>query len=214
MKTIAHVFPSHTRAERQIDNGMHVVGIFAAPAASVWLLYNASGTVLTLSLTVYCVGLVAMLGVSALYNMLPSNPSKEFMRRLDHSTIFVMIAGTYTPLVVNRLHGYDATVLGAFEWLGAAAGVVLALAYPHSYARVKLALYFLLGWIGVTLIGPLASATKETTVILLFAGGVTYSVGTGVHLLERVRFHNAIWHALVLLAASLHFIAFATEFAS
>jgi hemolysin III len=119
MKTVAHQFPSHTRAERRVDNGIHVVGIVAAPVASMWLLDNASGTILVLSLTVYCVGLVAMLGISALYNMLPPKPSKEIMRRLDHATIFVMIAGTYTPLVVNRLHGYDATVLGAFEWLDA-----------------------------------------------------------------------------------------------
>jgi len=117
-------------------------------------------------------------------------------------------------LLVNRLPDCDATALGVFVWLGAVAGVVLALAYPHRYQRMKLALYLLLGWIGVIVIGPLASATREATVILLFLGGVAYSAGTGVHLLERVRFHNAIWHALVLLAASLHFIAFTTEFAS
>ncbi len=214
MKTVAHQFPSHTRAERRIDNGIHVVGIVAAPVASMWLLYNTSGIALTLSLTVYCVGLVAMLGASALYNMLPPIPSKEIARRLDHAAIFVMIAGTYTPLLVNRLPDYDATALGVFVWLGAVAGVVLALAYPHRYQRMKLALYLLLGWIGIIVIGPLASETREATVILLFLGGVAYSVGTGVHLLERVRFHNAIWHALVLLAASLHFIAFTTEFAA
>jgi hemolysin III len=214
MKTIAHEFPSYTRAERRIDNGIHVVGIVAAPAASIWLLYNATGTILILSLTVYCVGLVAMLGVSALYNMLPPIRSKEIVRRLDHAAIFAMIAGTYTPLLLNRLPGYDATALGLFEWIGAVAGIVLALAYPHSYQRVKLALYLLLGWIGVTVMSPLTSAIQETTVILLVVGGVVYSVGAGVHLLQRLRFHNAIWHALVLLAASLHFIAFTTEFAS
>jgi hemolysin III len=214
MRTIAYEFPSYTRAERRIDNGIHVLGIIAAPAASIWLLRNASGTVLTLSLTVYCVGLVTMLGASALYNMLPPTPSKEIVRRLDHAAIFAMIAGTYTPLLMNRLPGNDATALGLFEWLGAGAGIVLALAYPHSYARLKLALYLLLGWIGVAVISPLASAVQETTVILLVVGGVVYSVGAGVHLLERVRFHNAVWHALVLLAASLHFIAFTTEFAS
>ena len=214
MRTVAHEFPSYTRAERRIDNGIHLVGIFTAPAASVWLLCKASGIALTLSLTVYCVGLVAMLGASALYNMLPAIPLKEIARRLDQSAIFVMIAGSYTPLVVNRLPDHDAIALGAFVWLGAATGILLALAYPHSYHRVKLLLYLLLGWIGVTAISPLTSAIRETTLILLFAGGIAYSVGTGVHLLRGVRFHNAIWHALVLLAASLHFIAFTTEFAS
>jgi hemolysin III len=212
MKTIAHQFPSYTRTERRIDNGIHAIGIIAAPAASIWLLYKASGVALTLSLAVYCVGLVAMLGVSALYNMLPPVPSKEFIRRLDHAVIFVMIAGTYTPIVVNRLPDYDGIALGVFVWLGAVGGVVLALAYPHNYQRLRLASYLLLGWTGVTVISPLTSAIRETTIILLFAGGVAYSIGAGVHLLKRVQFHNAIWHALVLLAASLHFIAITTEF--
>lgn len=214
MKSVAYEFPSYTRAERRIDNAIHVIGIVAAPAASLWLLNNTSGTALTFSLTIYCVGLIAMLGVSALYNMLPHIPSKEIVRRLDHAVIFIMIAGTYTPLVVNRLPGYDGTMLGVFIWLGAVAGVFLALVYPHKYQRLKLASYLFLGWTGVAVIGPLASALTETTTILLLVGGLAYSVGAGVHILHRVQFHNAIWHALVLLAASLHFIAITTEFAS
>ena len=213
LKTVAHEFPSYTEAERKIDNGIHVVGLIAAPLASIWLLFNTSGMALTLSLSIYCVGLVAMLGASALYNMLPPIPSKEIARRLDHAVIFVMIAGTYTPLVVNRLPDYDAAALGVLVWVGAIAGVVLALAYPHRYPRMKLALYLVLGWIGVIAISPLASAIRETTLTLILAGGVAYSVGAGVYALQRVRFHNAIWHGLVLLAASLHFIALTTEFA-
>ena len=212
MKTVAHEFPSYTRAERRIDNGIHVIGIIAAPAASMWLLHHASGIALTLSLTVYCIALVTMLGVSALYNMLPPMPSKEIVRRLDHAAIFVMIAGTYMPLVVNRLPAYDGTLLGVFIWFGAIVGIVLALAWPHNYQRLKLASYLLLGWIGVTVIGPLTLALRETTAILILAGGIAYSIGAGFHHLQRVRFHNAVWHALVLLAASLHFIAITTEF--
>src|SRR5437870_4027199 len=98
MKTTAHEFPSYTDAERFMDACVHVAGLVAAPVASLWLLLKASGMALTLSLSVYCAGLVAMLTFSALYNMLPKIGWKEIARRLDQAVIFVMIAGTYTPL--------------------------------------------------------------------------------------------------------------------
>jgi hemolysin III len=212
MKTVAHVFPAYTIAERRVDAAIHVAGIVAAPMACLWLLHHAVGLALSISLMVYCAGLVAMLGVSALYNMLPPMPSKEIIRRLDHAVIFIMIAGTYTPLAVNRLPGYSGILVGVFVWCAASGGIALALAFPHRFQRLKLALYLLLGWTVVTVISPLSSTMRGTTLILLLAGGIAYSVGAGIHHLRRVQFHNAIWHALVLLAASLHFVAITTEF--
>jgi hemolysin III len=186
--------------------------MIAAPAASIWLLYQSTGLTLTISLSIYCAGLIAMLMVSALYNMLPPIPSKEIARRMDHAVIFIMIAGTYTPFTVNRLPGYTGLFIGSYVWIVAALGVVLALVYPHNYQRLKFALYLILGWTAVTVISPFSSEVQGTTLMLLLAGGVIYSVGAGVHVLQRGRFNNAIWHGLVLLAASLHFVAVKTEF--
>jgi hemolysin III len=212
MQSAIHVFPSYTRYERRVDNVIHIIGFTAAPFACVWLLLHVSGIALTGSLSVYCLGLVAMLGTSALYNMLPPIPVKEIVRRMDHAVIFVMIAGTYTPLAVNRLSGSTGWLIALFVWLAAAAGIALSLLRPHQYQRTRLALYLLLGWAIVLVIGPLASSVQQTTLVMLLAGGIAYTLGAGIHVLQRVSFHNAIWHGLVLLAASLHFIAIKIEF--
>lgn len=214
VQTVPHVFPSYTAAERRLDYIVHILGITAAPAACLWLLGHASGTAVTLSLAVYCIGLITMLGFSALYNMLPQTPWKEWARRFDHAAIYVMIAGTCTPLTVNRVPGAEGLGIGVFMWLAAGVGIVLALVFPHNFLRLKIALYLIIGWSMIAVIGPLSEAVRVSTLVLLLVGGAVYSLGVAFHLLERLRFHNAIWHALVLLAASLHFVALANELVS
>jgi hemolysin III len=212
MKTVPFIYPSYSRSERKADYAIHIIGIVVAPIASAWLLRNSSGPLSMISLTVYCVGLIAVLSTSALYNMFPQHRWKEFVRRGDHAVIFVMIAGTYTPLTTNRLEWLTGSMLAVFVWIVAVFGVMLSLLRPHQYARLRFALYLLLGWTVVVVIQPLSSEVKPATLLLLVTGGLAYSIGAGIHLLDGVRFHNAVWHALVLLAASLHFLAMATEF--
>src|SRR6185295_3061883 len=106
---------------------------------------------------------------------------------------------------------YYGPVIGSFIWLAAGSGIVLALAYPHKFYRLKLSMYLLLGWAIIVVIGPLSSTIRAMTLALLLMGGVVYSVGAFVHVQRRLRFHNAAWHALVLVAASLRFAAMATE---
>ena len=211
MKTAPYVFPSFTANERRVDNSIHIIGLLVAPIASVWLLGSASGAWSIFSLAIYCTGLVAMLSVSALYNMLPHIPAKEIVRRVDHAVIFVMIAGTYTPFLVNRLSDWVGLTVGVFVWLTALFGIVLAFAVPHAHYRLKMVLYLALGWVIILVISQLAAAVSPTTIALLAAGGVLYSIGAGFHLLQRLQFHNAIWHGFVLIAASLHFAAIAEE---
>lgn len=212
LQTTPHKFPSYSTAELQADYSVHGVGLTVAPVASVWLLFHAFEPPVTMSLAIYCLGLIAMLFVSALYNILPPIPAKEIMRRVDHAVIFVMIAGTYTPFVVNRLPAFYGISIGVYVWFVAASGVALALVYPHKYSRLKLALYLFLGWTIVLVIAPFAASIEQTTLLLLLAGGLVYSIGAGVHALQRPQFHNAIWHALVLFAAGLHFAAMTEEF--
>ncbi len=213
MNTTLYVYPVYSRSERRADCAIHIIGIVAAPIGCIWLLQH-SGAPSTLGLIVYCVGLLAMLSASALYNMFPDNRWKEFVRRADHAVIFVMIAGTYMPLATNRLHGLTGSLLVVCVWIVACFGIVLSLFRPHRHEKLRFALYLMLGWIVLVVIAPLSSALKPATLLLLLIGGLAYSIGSGVHLLHRVRFHNAMWHAMVLLAASLHFWAMANEFAT
>src|SRR5271165_7034552 len=94
----------YTRHEHLADAVIHVLGIVFAINASMWLLLHVTGLSVVVSVSIYCAGLLAMIGFSAAYNLVPSHrPSKQILRRLDHAAIFLMIAGTYTPLAVNRL---------------------------------------------------------------------------------------------------------------
>jgi hemolysin III len=156
---------------------------------------------------VYSVCLVTMLGCSAAYN-LASNPSgREFLRQLDHAAIFLMIAGTYTPFTICRLHGFWAIGMTAAVWTGAVTGAVIKLICPRRIERVSTVAYLALGWIILVGMRPLLSSADVETAVLIGVGGVLYSIGTGFHLWRGLPFHNAIWHSFVPVAASCHYAA-------
>ncbi|MBI3678214.1 MAG: hemolysin III family protein [Proteobacteria bacterium] len=209
-----------TRAERIyshhehfVDSVIHVVGVLFAINASLWLLFHVAGVSVIASVTVYCVGLLGMIGASAVYNLWPAHkPSKQILRRLDHAFIFIMIAGTYTPLAVNRLGDTAGTAILAAIWICATAGVVLKVLFPRRFEILSIGLCVLMGWMIIVVIRPLASAVAVTDFWLLMAGGVVYSAGIAFYVIERIPFHKAIWHAFVLVAAVLHFAAIAAEF--
>jgi hemolysin III len=156
---------------------------------------------------VYSVCLVAMLGCSAAYNLASNTSRRKFLRRLDHATIFLMIAGTYTPFTTCRLHGAWAIGMTDVVWTGAVTGAVVKLICPRRIERVSTAAYLALGWIILVGMRPLLSSVDVQTAVLLGVGGALYSIGTGLYLWRALPFHNAIWHSFVLVAASCHYAA-------
>jgi len=199
---------AYSPAEVRADATIHAIGVTFAIAAALWLSTHASGA----ALLIYALGLVATLTASAVYN-LHGGRHKELLRRIDHAMIFVMIAGTYTPFVVLRLPDGTATWLGGIVWCGAMLGAMLKLLFPRRFERVSLALYLGLGWAVVTAFDPLMGAIARSTFELLVAGGILYTLGVPLCLMERLPFHNALWHAFVLAGAVCHFIAVSGEFA-
>ncbi len=208
----AYEFPSYSVAEQRADAAVHVIGVSAALIATTWLFWQATHLEAGLSLAVYGLGLISMLLVSALYNLTPASHLKELFRRADHATIYVMIAGTYTPFAMHRLDGAVGAAIGISVWLAAALGIVLALWYPRRFEAFKVVLYLVMGWMILPGIIPFYHSVSATALWLLAAGGVLYSLGLGVYLLRRVPFNNALWHAMVLTAAGLHFSAMVIEF--
>jgi len=203
----------YSRHEHLADAVVHVLGILFSINASLWLLFHVTGLSVVVSVTVYCIGLLAMIGFSAAYNLVPNHrPSKQVLRRLDHAAIFIMIAGTYTPLAVNRLDGTSGPVILALIWTAATVGVVMKILYPRRFEIASLALYLGMGWMIVTVIVPLAHAMAALDFWLLAAGGLIYSAGVVFYVVERIPYHKAIWHAAVLAAAVLQFSAIALEF--
>ncbi|HTT99046.1 MAG TPA: hemolysin III family protein [Rhizomicrobium sp.] len=202
----------YSRHEDIADAVVHVLGILFAINASLWLLFHVTGLSVVVSVTIYCVGLLAMIGFSAAYNMVPHHrPSKQVLRRLDHAAIFIMIAATYTPFAMNRLGEYGTTIL-AIIWCAATFGVVLKVLFPKRFEMASLALYIGMGWLIVTVISPLAHAMATFDFWLLIIGGFVYTGGVVFYVMERIPYHKAIWHAAVLVAAVLQFSAIALEF--
>lgn len=203
-------FPDYTPSERLADLCVHVAGVGFGVVAVTALFVEAlpqQGPLVVASLAIYAVGLLAMLVFSALYNLTREPGRKALFRRFDHAAIFVMIAGTYTPFVLVRLGGGWGIGLLFFVWLGALGGVVLKLAYPNRLERLSLGFYLLLGWVAMIGIKPLLAALPVYALVLLGVGGAFYSIGVLFHLSHRLPYHNAIWHAFVLVAAVCHYAA-------
>lgn len=206
----AFQFPSYTTAERVVDGIIHVSGILGgvvgAAVILVLVLPRASAAE-GLSVAVYCAGLVAMLTFSGLYNLARPGAAKRVLRRLDHAAIYVMIAATYTPFAGVKIGGAWGWGLLAAVWAAAVVGVVLALLGERRGERVSLVLYLLMGWSILAALRPLLDSVTAAVAWLLLGGGAIYTLGVAFHLWRGLRFHNAIWHACVLLAAACHYAA-------
>lgn len=203
-------FPSYSSAEIRADGIVHGVGLTGAVVAVAFLLSTTreAGSRIGFSALVYGGGLVGMLAASAAYNLASNLPVKTRLRRLDHAMIFVMIAGSYTPFALNAMSRVEGAALCVAEWVLAAVGVALAYRAPGRHgARLRFALYLGMGWLVVLVVGPLATVLPPVRLVDLLAGGVVYTAGAFVHARGRMRFHNAIWHVMILVAAGLQFAA-------
>jgi len=202
---------AYTRAELLADAAVHGAGIAGAGAAAVFLLAAVVDTgdgAVVVAAAIYAAVLVAMPLVSAAYNLTPPNRWRDLLRRLDQATIFVMIAGTYTPFGLVALGGVLGHALLALVWIAAVVGVVLKLWHPHWLdTRRSVALYLALGWCALPALGPLAATLGPATLALVGLGGVLYSLGVIFHLWTTLPFHNAIWHGFVVAAAGCHVFA-------
>lgn len=211
-----NIFPTYSKAEVAADAVVHVLGISLGVGAVIWLLLSAwqgGSPGARTSFVIYGFGLIGMLCASAAYNMTPACRAKELLRRFDHAMIYVMIAGTYTPFALLAVGGVRGAVLCAIIWSAALAGIVLKVGFPRRFEWAGFALYLGMGWMVVAVIDRVFAALSSLSFTLLLAGGVVYTLGSGIHLMQRLRFHNALWHTMVLAAAAAHFIAIAGQFA-
>ncbi|HEY1709493.1 MAG TPA: hemolysin III family protein [Rhizomicrobium sp.] len=202
----------YSRFEERADAVVHVLGIVFAINASAWLLWHVTGLPASVSVTVYCAGLLAMIGMSAAYNLTPGHfRAKDILRRLDHCAIFIMIAGTYTPFAAGRLGGWGLWILIA-NWSAATLGIVMKLIFPRRFETLSIGLYVAMGWLIVVALKPLIANVATLDLWLLLGGGVVYSAGIAFYVIERIPYHKAIWHSFVLVAAVLQFLSIAFEF--
>jgi hemolysin III len=195
----------YTRNEIRADALVHGAGILAALVGSIVLLAHAG---VTWVLVAYVFGLIMMLACSAAYNLTPPSQLKWILRRFDHSAIFLLIAGTYTPLLPFLPDAAQGWTLGLVTWLGAAFGIATKFLFPGRFDRLAILVYLALGWVGITAAGAFAQVLPPQVLNLIIAGGLLYTAGVIFHIWESLKFHNAIWHGFVA-AAACHFAAIA-----
>lgn len=200
------------QSEVLADRIVHVVGmasgVLGAAGMLIWATSALPGTAVA-AISIYCAGLLAMLGCSGAYHMSPSSRWKPTLRRLDHAAIFLKIAGTYTPFALVKLDGVLGVALLSGVWLVALSGAAAKLLLSARWDRLAIGVYLALGWSGVLMLGPLGMALSSGVLILLAAGGIVYSLGVIFFVWERLPYQTAIWHAFVLAGTACHFGAVA-----
>ncbi|MCA6123903.1 hemolysin III family protein [Bradyrhizobium sp. WSM 1704] len=201
---------NYDRAELIADGVVHIVGLcFGLVAATALIVLTAvySGPFEIAVVSVYVAGLLAMLVLSATYNLWPVSPVKWLLRRFDHSAIYLLIATTYTPFIVQLKESYLAITLLFGVWCVAIFGIWLKLRYPGRFDRLSIGLYLAMGWSGVMLYDAVVKTLPAIALGFVLAGGILYSFGVIFHSWRRLRFQNAIWHGFVLLGAACHYTA-------
>jgi hemolysin III len=210
MQRLLTTRPGYSRAEYLSDAVVHVAGLAAVTGAVPVLIVLTAllrGDAASVAgVSIYGGALILMILCSALYNMVERPDWSWLLRRLDHSAIYLKIAGTYTPFTLISGHGLGLT---AGLWGAALAGVGLKVVSPERFRWAALALYLAMGWAGVLAGGAMLATLPGAVVALMVVGGLLYTAGVAFYLWERLLFHNTIWHVFVL-AASLVFYAAVT----
>ncbi|MFZ0065496.1 MAG: hemolysin III family protein [Pseudolabrys sp.] len=203
----------YDRGETLADAIIHLLGVALAVCGTALLIVIAvhgGDTARFIAVAIYLAGLLAMVGFSAAYNLWPVSPFKWWLRRLDHSAIYLLIAATYTAFMLP-MHGAAPAITLAVIWAAALAGIAIKLLWPGRLDRTSVVFYLVMGWSGLFTIGPIAAALAPVTLTLIAAGGVLYSAGVVFHAWRSLRFQNAIWHGFVLTAAFCHYAAVLTS---
>jgi len=178
--------------------GLGVLIAFASRLGNAWHV---------VSCTIFATTLILQYTFSTLYHSIQLPRVKSVMRVLDHSAIFLLIAGTYTPFMLVNLRGTWGWTLFGIVWTLALFGVLFQVSLLRRWQGISLSLYIGMGWVVVIAIKPMLAAVAPGGLILLLLGGLAYTSGVGFYLWKSLRYHHAIWHGFVLAGSILHFFA-------
>ncbi len=201
---------------REPVNGLtHLGGAVAALVGEIVLLIIAWPDELkVVSILVYGLSLIALFSASSAYHLIQANTKIiQVLRKLDHSAIYILIAGTYTPFCVLAFSGFFHWDMLAIVWSFALVGIIVKIFYIKAPRWLNAAIYVLMGWLGISAVGQVSAALPVGAIVWLIVGGVIYTLGAVVYATRifnfipgKFGFHET-WHIFVLLAAMAHFIS-------
>jgi len=200
----------YSRTEEIANSIIHGVGIVYAVAGLAVLAAFASllgNTWHIVSTSIYGATQILLYTSSTLYHSIPIERAKKVLRTLDHSAIFLLIAGTYTPFALVNLRGPWGWTLFGVVWALAILGITLQSFMLKQRRWVNALPYVAMGWLIVVAVKPLLANVAPGGLLLLLGGGLAYMVGSVFYVWKRLKFNHAIWHGFVLLGSVLHFFA-------
>jgi hemolysin III len=204
---------SVTPATPRLRGRLHQIAFFASIPLGIAVAVLARGVAATAAAAIYAASLTAVFGVSAAYHRGRWSPrARRWMKRLDHSLIYVLIAGSYTPIAVLALQGPWEVVLLSVAWSGAAIGITLKMARPDGLAVITAVLYMALGWFALVALPQLIRGMSAPGVTLMIAGGLLYTAGAIVFVSRRpdprpdTFGYHEVWHSFQVAAAACHYV--------
>ncbi|HXU34725.1 MAG TPA: hemolysin III family protein [Thermoanaerobaculia bacterium] len=201
---------THTAGEEIANSITHGIGLILSLIGFPLLFFFASGRQDPSQLVGYAVfatTLVFLYGISTLYHAAKPGRAKQILRVLDHSAIYLLIAGTYTPFTLGVLRGAWGWTLLGLIWGLAVFGILFKSLIGIRLPRASVVLYILMGWLVVVQIRPLAAQHDGAALHWLLAGGLLYTFGVVFYTWERLRYHHMLWHLFVLGGSVCHFLA-------
>ena len=185
---------------------LHGIGVLGAIAGLVLLNLKTRGvfsgtrgsSIDITAVVLFAAAMIAMFLVSTLYHAIQHRGAKRILRVLDHSMIYLFIAGTYSPFCLTALKGAWGWSIFSVEWALALLGITLYILDSKTLKKIEVVVYILMGWVIVVGFIPLARSIPVISLILLFAGGIAYTMGTIWYRKKNIRGTHAVWHAFVL----------------
>jgi hemolysin III len=202
--------PRYSRGEEIAHCATHGAGLLLSLAGLAALVATArthADSVLLAACSVFGFSLILLYLTSTLYHGIPSPRAKRVLRVLDHSAIFLLIAGTYTPFTLVSLRGPWGYWLFGTVWGMALVGILFKAFATGRLRRLSVVFYLAMGWCVLVALEPLMAALAPEGVRLLFLGGIAYTAGVVFYAWRRLPYHHAVWHLFVLAGSVLHFLA-------
>jgi len=198
---------SYSRLEEWLNAVSHGIGLVLALFGLVYLILQSDSTVAITSSAIYGATLTIMFLASTLYHAVTSHKLKTALKLLDHSAIYLLIAGTYTPFLLVSIGGWIGWLSVAVIWSIAAFGVTFKCFVRHRFPKVSVITYLVMGWLAILLVYPLYMSVPGIGLLLLVSGGVCFSIGGIFYVKKHIKFTHAIWHIFVMAGCPCHYFS-------
>lgn len=181
--------------------GIAALVIFAVKSA------KSQDVMYTVSMMIYSVSTIVLYANSMLYHAFKEGKAKNVFERLDHSSVYILIAGSYTPLCLIAIGGVKGIIICSIQWLLAIAGIAFKAIWIDRFVKIHVFIYLIMGWMIIFFISSIFQSISSTGVWLLLAGGISYSIGVLFYVFSWFKYHHLVWHLFVLTGSVLTFFS-------